>query len=256
MAVFIETNSELDALRKLLFEISVDGKRNGQYRELLYALLVVPFNRTKWREFCKFKDVYIKLSGDRGTKGWNRATRVYTTMQDRTTKPSYLRRLLAYPDTPRNRRVEIINQWEKLKTDFSKKPGLSNLSFVFLRPADLFDQFRPGYVPCPIAGDFKLRDGRLHMSIMFRTMDAFSVGYADLYYLRSLQLSFLKEIQASRKNSRFKNLIPGNLHFFLARTYLHRDTLSRPGTRGSGKRLNKNSLTNTLIAAIDKHLTH
>jgi len=109
---------------------------------------------------------------------WNRATRVYTTCTDRPTRPSYLKRLLAFPDRPRNRAsgADGLNQIEKISMEFAKKPGFSNLSFIILRPADLHDQFRPGYVPCAIAGDFKFRDGRIDFNVMFHTSDALALG--------------------------------------------------------------------------------
>ena len=120
----------------------------------------------------------------------------------------------------------------KISEELGKKPGYSNLSFVILRPADLHDQFRPGYVPCPIAGDFKFRDGRLNLSVMFRTNDAFSVGYADIYYLRCLQLEILDMAQSYTNKKNLMEGKIGDLSLYFSRTYVEKS-----------KKLNRNDET-------------
>jgi thymidylate synthase len=180
-------------IRALLRAILDSGQPNGQYLELLHVLLSIHFDANEWRVFERSRHQFLRMAGEAARRGWDRATRVYTDPHDRPQKPSYMARLVAYPDMPRRQTDTggTLNQLQKIAADLSRKPGLSNLSFVILRPADLHDQFRPGYVPCAVAGDFKMRDDKLHLSVMFRTSDALSVGYADIYYMRRLQMDLL-----------------------------------------------------------------
>jgi len=152
------------------------------------------------------------------------------------TKPSYLKRLVAFPDKPRKwtSRAEGLNQIEKISIELAKKPGFSNLSFVILRPADLYDQFRPGYVPCAIAGDFKFRDGKIDLNVMFRTSDALAVGYADIYYMRQLQMQVLGLAMELTKNAAFKRAEVGMLNMYLCRSYIQRTRTSKSGARMDG----------------------
>ena len=165
----------------------------------------------------------MDLCGIIAQQGWERASRVYSKGSDRITKPNYRNRLVAYPDkTKRQPHNSSLDQIEKISILLNQKPGYSNLSFVFLRPADLHDQFRPGYVPCPIAGDFKYRDGLLHLSVMFRTNDALAVGYADIFYLRMLQLEVFERSKLISPNERLERGDIGNLNLFFCRSYIPR----------------------------------
>jgi hypothetical protein len=230
-------------LRDLLRLILSHGTRNGNYLEILSCLISIEFAESQWLRYCSLRDEYLRLGGEVVDKGWARATRVYTTQTDKPTKPSYLRRLRHYPDTPRRKPSSIagLDQLEKISHDLGRKPGLSNLSFVILRPADLHDQFRPGYVPCAIAGDFKFRGGRLDLNVMFRTSDALGLGYADIYYTRQMQLDVLA---AAQKRTERRDLIhaePGCLNLYLARAYVER-THKISSQVGSGSTVKRTSL--------------
>jgi thymidylate synthase len=224
MGYLLEGNNEMCGLHHLLQLILEKGSLRGNYLEVLNCLLTIGFDPEAWEDFLNFEEEYLQISGEIGRIGWNKASRVYTSTKDRPSKPSYRKRLISYPDKARRSENDStgLNQIEKISFELSKKPGFSNLSFVFLRPADLHDQFRPGYVPCPIAGDFKFRDGRLNLSVMFRTIDAFGVGYADIYYLRHLQ----KEIfDKARLLTERKDLLEGNigdLNLYFSRAYIEK----------------------------------
>ena len=232
-------NNELNGLCTLLESILVTGQRNGIYLELLGCLLSIDFQQEKWDEFCKFRETYVKVGGEFTSKGWDRATRVYTNPVDKPTKPSYLKRLIAYPDKPRRDLLKTghLNQLEKISLELSKKPGYSNLSFVVLRPADLHDQFRPGYVPCVISGDFKFRKGKLDLNVMFRTSDALTVGYGDIYYMRNLQMQVLNLAKGISKNAQLKESEIGLLNMYLCRTYIQRTLKSKNGVHVNGEHI-------------------
>jgi thymidylate synthase len=225
----IQARDELDALGALLEHILSEGTRTGNYLEVTNLLLEIAFDEASWGHFCSFKERYLEIAGTFGRTGWKRATRVYTETVDRPSKPSYRRRLVDFPDTPRRGEPgDTINQLDKIASLLASKPGYSNLSFVVLRPADLFDQFRPGYVPCPIAGDFKLRDGRLGLSVMFRTNDALSVAYADIHYLRLLQMEVLEAAQSRSAARRLHCAQVGNLYLYFSRAYIEKSKRLKP----------------------------
>jgi thymidylate synthase len=224
MSYLIEADNELSGLRKLLQLILEKGQTNDRYLEILGCLLTIHYDPAGLACFHAFHGRFLNIAGDLGRKGWNRATRVYTTMQDLPSKPSYLKRLTEYPDRPRKADQSVchIDQLSTISSELAQKPGFSTLSFVFLRPADLIDKFRPGYVPCPIAGDFKFRDEKLHLTVFFRTCDAFAVGYADIYYLRNFQhrvLNKAKEISSSERIARGEM---GDLHLYFSRAYVQK----------------------------------
>jgi len=218
-------DNELCALHDLLQLITQKGKANGNCLEVLNCVLTIQYDPNAWDDFCSFKEDFLQIGGEAARIGWQRASRVYTNNKDRPTKPSYIKRLEAYPDKPRrcNKNSVELNQIDKICEELSKKPGFSNLSFVILRPADLHDQFRPGYVPCPIAGDFKFRDGKLNLSVMFRTNDAFAVGYADIFYLRRIQMNVLEKAKRITGNKKLKEGCIGDLNLYFCRTFVEKN---------------------------------
>ncbi len=245
MAHLIEAIGELEALRKWLALILQSGQNNGNYLELLNTLLTIDHEDKLWDAFIAFQASYFKATYPVGEKGWNRATRVYTTTKHKQAKPSYLARLQDYPDQARKAQRQGINQLDSIVQDLISKPGYSCLSFVILRPADLIDKFRPGYVPCPIAGDFKFRNKRLDLSVMFRTSDALLVGYADIYYLRKLQRRVLKEAANLSDKKTLAEATLGNLSLFFVRTYVPRKIKNKDGSSIDGI-----STTRRVLAAI------
>jgi hypothetical protein len=247
MSDLIESVGEIEALQKWLKLILSSGQNNGNYLELQNCLLSIEYDERLWDAFVAFQPSYFRVTGAVGEKGWNRATRVYTTSQHRQSKPSYLARLLDYPDQPRKAKKQGVNQIESIIQDLIAKPGYSCLSFVILRPADLIDKFRPGYVPCPIAGDFKFRDSRLDLSIMFRTSDALSVGYADIYYLRELQKQVLNQAQELSDKTQLTEGTPGSLNLFFSRTYIPKRIKNKNGSSIGGL-----SLARKLISKLDE----
>ena len=254
MGYLIEAKNEFEGLEKLLNLIIDKGKINGNYLEIINCLLTIHYDASQLENFRKFKERFLKITGKYGGDGWNRATRVYTTDKDSQTKPSYWKRLIKYPDRPRRCNVSIsfINQIDTIVNELTRKPGISLLSFVFLRPADLIDKFRPGYVPCPIAGDFKFREGKFHLSVMFRTSDALGVGYADIYYLRDLQEYVLREARKKSINETIEQGSLGNLNLYFARTYIQRKYRFKDRELGNRKSIDTRYLVRELMEELKK----
>ena len=194
MTYQIETQSELIGLAKLLSLILDNGKLNGRYVEISPCLLSMNYNETKWEEYKNFKEAYLKITNKIGSRGILKATRVFETLKNTSSKPSYLSRLTEYRDySYKNKESFYVNQIETIAKQLSLNPGYSCLSFVLLRPTDLIDKVRPGYVPCIIGGDLKFRDKKLTMNVMLRSFDSLGSGYADIFYLRNLQRDILEK---------------------------------------------------------------
>jgi len=246
----LTATDELEGLRILLECILTSGRRNGAYLEIVGCLLSIDFRQNRWEDFCNLRGAYLEAGGEICRAGWDRATRVYTNRADKPTKPSYLNRLVAFPDKPRKwtSATKGLNQIEKISIELAKKPGFSNLSFVILRPADLYDQFRPGYVPCAIAGDFKFREGRIDLSVMFRTSDALAVGYADIYYMRLLQMQVLRLAKEKAMNVTLDEAEIGMLNMYLCRTFVQRTRTSKNGVRMDGLKA-----ANAVVGLIKAH---
>jgi hypothetical protein len=247
----ITAASELQALQYLLETILQKGSNVGGYREVLSYFTSIEFSPASWRAFVQFADTFLETTEPLGRTGMTRATRVYTTLKDRRSKPSYLARLVSYPSNPHvsSERPTVENQIDNIVVQLCSKPGYSCLSFVFFHPSDLRNMFRPGSVPCPIAGDVKYRNGRLHLNILFRTNDALTLGYADILYLRSLQIELLNRVIESDRKGRFDKAQVGQLNLLFSRTYVPKSVKLR-----NGKSINGLLMAQSLVKAIQSEL--
>ena len=256
-AHLLHASSELGGYARWLELILYKGQKTGNYIEVLGLLLSIEADPQSLSEFETFQERYLDIGGEPVERGWQRASRVYTTNVDKPSKPSYLKRLVDYPDTPKRPipGCSGINQLEKISDELAKKPGFSNLSFTILRPADLYDQFRPGYVPCAIAGDFKFRNARLHMSVMFRTCDALTVGYADIMHLRGFQQEVLRQASSKSQREVLRNASVGSLNLYFARTFIERSLKIRSGVKGISRRRDGRETARRIITELDaQHL--
>jgi hypothetical protein len=252
MGHLLDCRSELHALLALNELVLKEGLSNGNCREVLSCLVQIPFNEKAWRRFRSFEKRFLKVGGRIAKSGWFRATRVYTNPKNYPQKPSYLARLIDYPDKPRRtpKLVLGLNQLDKISNELAQRPGLSNLSFVVLRAADLFDQTRPGYVPCVIAGDFKFRCGELHLNVMLRTSDVFSVMYADIFYLRQIQSQVLGTARKFTRNKELKNGKVGNLNLYLSRAFIKKSHSIPDRTSGTIGRVRVEPLAQRLVKSL------
>lgn len=214
MAYLIKEKDELSSYLKLIELIKENGYKSSRYLELPNCLMSIPYSEKSFNQFIEYKSEYINIVGRTAKSAWERGKRVYTTYQDRMTKPSYLKRLRMYESLIKGKKVEI-DQIENIVFELAEKPKYSLLSFSIFSPNDLIEKKRPGYVPCPLAGDFKFRNGELQLNVFFRSHDALNFGYIDIYYLRQIQLYVLEE---AKKHTKFLKLQKGklgslNLHF-------------------------------------------
>lgn len=214
MAYLIKEENELLSYLKLLQTIRTNGYKSSRYLELPNCLVSISYNEGSFKEFVKFKKKYMQIVGRTAKASWERAKRVYTTNQDRISKPSYLKRLKSYDSLLNGKEIKI-DQLENIIYELAEKPKYSLLVFSIFSPLDLIEKKRPGYVPCPLIGDFKFRKGELQLNVFFRSHDALNFGFADIFFLRQLQFLVLEK---ARNITRFKNLKEGkigtlNLHF-------------------------------------------
>ena len=240
----IEANGTLDALKKTLSYILEKGYREGSYLECSPLTLTISPNPSE----IITEEIHtriISIASPFSNNGWERAKRVYTTEKDKRSKPSYRKRLTRYPDKPSYIRRDLpqIDQITNISDDMAKKPGFSCLSFTVLRPADLIDKFRPGYVPCLISGDFKFRKGFLSLNTMFRTNDALSVLFADLTYLRLLQKEVLERAKIKTTSEKLLNGNIGDLSIFFSRITIPLYLKDKSGDKFSGRDLARKMVT-------------
>jgi hypothetical protein len=86
---------------------------------------------------------------------------------------------------------------------------------------------------------------------MLRTNDAFAVAYADLYYLRQIQLEVLQEAQSVTQSVKLKEGAPGNLNVYFARTYIERSKVIK--TANGSQRVRVVPLVNQLLDEVETY---
>ncbi|RZJ88133.1 MAG: hypothetical protein EOO20_14385 [Chryseobacterium sp.] len=219
MAFLVQGKNEFDAYLKLIRLVMEEGYKSSRYLEVLNCLLSIEYSKEEFQSFINYKEKYLQAVGGTAKVAWQRAIRVYTTFEDRMTKPSYHKRMRDYSELL-NGEVHKIDQIDTIINELSHKPKYSLLSFTIFRPVDYLLMKRPGYIPCPIAGDFKFRKGKLHLNIFFRSHDVLNFGYADIYFLRKLQLQVLDEAQQVTRHLALKKGEIGSLNFHFSRAFL------------------------------------
>src|SRR6185503_18804960 len=144
------------------------GTKSNRYLELINCLVSIKYTPTGLIKFKEYRPSFLRIVGRTAEASFKRADRVYTKSKDRMTKPSYFKRMTAFSEIIRGKTVHI-NQIENIIFELAEKPRHSLLTFAIFRPSDLINKKRPGYIPCPIAGDFKFRKGELQLNLFFRS---------------------------------------------------------------------------------------
>ncbi|TIU31768.1 MAG: hypothetical protein E5W38_14890 [Mesorhizobium sp.] len=221
MTYAITSKSETDACLKAISEVFLQGRRVKRSLEISPLVIFIPYSMEGFEYFSGRRYEYGELLGVQGLKAIERTARVYTSDKDRISKPSYRNRLENFPDTAsRPAPLNAINQIEKLINEVSASPRASTHVFTFFRPSDLYNKRWPGYVPCPTSGDFKYRDGKLSLNVMFRSCDILNFLYNDIFYLRQIQFFVLNKAKEADGSKLPRTAQPGQLNLFLSRAFI------------------------------------
>jgi len=78
---------------------------------------------------------------------------------------------------------------------------------------------------------------------MFHTSDALTIGYADIFYMRNLQIQVLNLAKEITKNIHLKNAEIGLLNMYLCRSYIQRSIKYKNGIHANGIALAENLIS-------------
>ena len=219
MASLIESENELQAFYDLIIKIKESGIKSSRYLELLNCLVSINYTESVFNDFLQFKNEFINTVGNTAKLSFKRADRVYKPGIDLMTKPNYFNRMNSSNELFRDEIIKV-DQISNIIFELAERPKHSLLTFSIFRPTDLVAKKRPGYVPCPIAGDFKFRNNELQLNMFFRTNDALNFFYPDVYYLRQLQFYVLEQAKKITKHKKLQNGNIGSLNFHFSRIFL------------------------------------
>lgn len=222
---FISERSALKACEIVLEKLGDIKKRhnhNFETQDLIIQLSEAAPAIVDLRNFLAFGALDSPWRLQRGAE---KASRAYVKTNDPVTKPSYIKRVLAFSDySERAKLPSKINQISSVAVGFCKEPNASYHVISFFRPIDLLEKFRPGYVPCVVSADFKYRDGALHAKYFFRSCDAYNLLPFDMSYCVSIAERLIEEI---RKTGFKKPLKLGDVSFWFSRIYISRFDVSK-----------------------------
>ncbi|GAF05972.1 thymidylate synthase family protein [Saccharicrinis fermentans] len=219
MAHLIISENELEAYYKLILKIRECGVKSSRYLELLNCLVSINHSEDGFNDFIQFKNEFINTVGNTAKLSFKRADRVYQPGIDLMTKPNYFNRMNSIEELFKDEIIKI-DQISNVIFELADKPKHSLLTFTIFRPSDLIAKKRPGFVPCPIAGDFKFRNNELQLNMFFRTNDALNFFYPDVYYLRQLQHYVLDQAKKITRHKKLQNGSIGSLNLHFSRIFL------------------------------------
>lgn len=210
MSHLIKEKDSLGALYKLLSLLLNEGVFYNDRIEILNVLVSIG-EMENIGLMGKFIPFFKKIVG---TEYWIRAEKLYCSESNLKWKTSYRGRLTVSSSG------KETNQLKNILKTLIKNPNANTLSFTFFRPDDhVRASAIPASMPCPIAGDLKFREGKLHLNILFRSIDAFRLAFADIFFLRRLQKEILSEIQSwLDKYCSIAEI--GELNLFLSRAFI------------------------------------
>lgn len=89
-----------------------------------------------------------------------------------------------------------FNQINEIINTLQKHPQSKCATIIIIQPGDDHKKarFRSGNMPCISSIDFRIREGKLHSSIIIRTEDVFLLGYPDYYFLRKFHFRIFEKI--------------------------------------------------------------
>jgi hypothetical protein len=221
----LASDGALDAYRNILNRFSNVRERHNHNFEIQDLILQLAFRSRGMSDLREFLDLVCESEPHTLGKGFRKAERAYVRTGDRITKPSYIRRLRAFPDfSRRTESVKNIDQIKSVAKGFCDEPNASYHVVSIFRPVDLFEKFRPGYVPCVISADFKYREGQLNGKFFFRSCDAFNLLPFDIFYCAGILEQLSDEIASRGFNEDF---CIGAMTFWFSRIYISRFDIGR-----------------------------
>jgi thymidylate synthase len=216
----LATDDPLKAYKDILNQFSNVSQRHNHNFEIQDLVLQLAFRSRGLSDLRDFLDLVSESEPHTLGKGFRKAERAYVRTGDRITKPSYIRRLRSFPDfSRRTDAVSNIDQIKSVAKGFCNEPNASYHVIAIFRPVDLFEKFRPGYVPCVISADFKYRDGQLNGKFFFRSCDAFNLLPFDIFYCAGILEQLSEEIASRGFNEDFSI---GGMTFWFSRIYVSR----------------------------------
>lgn len=181
--------------------------------------------------------------------GRKRAKKAYKSKVDTITKPSYIKRITKNVEEKKTSQVDYI------KRKFVDQPYSGGLVFSVFSPNDLFDGYRPGYIPCLVSGSFLFHQGKVHLNAFFRSISILEFGVHDLLFLWRFQRSVVNEVSSRPmedfpKRHNFSSIEPGPLNLHMSRAVIERRL-----ARGGGTHLDRNRVyevwTDIILSHID-----
>ena len=96
----------------------------------------------------------------------------------------------------RFRNFNGVNQINRIVTKLKKNPDAKSATVSLMDASVDFD----GHMPCIVALDFKIRDGKLLLTGFFRSQDIGKKFYADILALGAIQAEVARELGIDKKN--------------------------------------------------------
>ena len=116
-----------------------------------------------------------------------------------------------------------VNQIQQVVDRIAQTPGSKHLSCTVLDPKQ--DWKKHGYMniqPCLSSMEFRVRNGKLHLTALFRSQDVFKIGYIDYIALRDYSRKVIEGVQ--KKNPvAFSKLEVGSITSLTVTAFIYRD---------------------------------
>jgi hypothetical protein len=168
----------------------------------------LPYREDSLQRLLELKDTLAVQFPELVAFGDRRAAKAYQTVHHSITKPSYSQRLHAYGPDHRDQTVNM-------RAIAKKEPSSGGLVFSVFDPRDLERRYRPGYVPCLVAGSFLLHENECQLNAFFRSQSIIEFGIQDLIFLRRFQRQMVDHLNEDLAKTSRQAISAGllNLHF-------------------------------------------
>ena len=211
----LQIYSEIDYLAsavELCKETRTGSDGMWQYAPMLCS---IPYDSQNLVRLSELKTEIANVFPRLAEFGDKRAAKAFKTLKGSITKPSYFGRIA-------NQRIGKPSQIATIETLINSQPSSGGMAFTVFDPDDLINKFRPGFVPCLIAGSFLIHEDELQLNAFFRSQSVMEFGIQDLTFLRELQANMLASVQDSYHSTSRRNLSLGRLNLHFGRVIIQR----------------------------------